>query len=248
MLIRKDDLDKNVKDAIIDIAKKYGTPFYIYSFDKIESKIALLKDALCGCGNLYYSAKANPNIDILKIMQQSGLGVEVSSICELELAKAAGFLPDKIVFSGPGKDDATIERLVDERIRCINVESFNEIRTIQEKSCLAGVVTNISIRLNPVNKMSNAGMKMTGVSSKFGVDLNDIQFVIGKATTTTFPYPSVKGIGLHFQLFHSGGSYNLSVPPTIADGLKLCNIEFYRLSAFVFALCLSNFYALFLTL
>lgn len=43
MLIRKDDLDKNVKDAIIDIAKKYGTPFYIYSFDKIESKIALLK-------------------------------------------------------------------------------------------------------------------------------------------------------------------------------------------------------------
>ena len=46
MLIRKDDLDKNVKDAIIDIAKKYGTPFYIYSFDKIESKIALLKDAV----------------------------------------------------------------------------------------------------------------------------------------------------------------------------------------------------------
>lgn len=196
MLIRKDDLDKNVKDAIIDIAKKYGTPFYIYSFDKIESKIALLKDALCGCGNLYYSAKANPNIDILKIMQQSGLGVEVSSICELELAKAAGFLPDKIVFSGPGKDDATIERLVDERIRCINVESFNEIRTIQEKSCLAGVVTNISIRLNPVNKMSNAGMKMTGVSSKFGVDLNDIQFVIGKAKEFDNVY--VAGIQVYF--------------------------------------------------
>lgn len=46
---------------------------------------------------------------------------------------------------------------------------------------------------------------------------------------TPFPYPSVKGIGLHFQLFHGGGSCNLSVSPTIANGLKLYNIVFYRL-------------------
>ena len=173
-------LHKNIESIIIEISQKYGTPFYIYSLDSIEEKIELLTDAIGKQNHLYYSVKANPNWEILKLINAHNLGVEISSLGELELVKKIGFLKERIVFSGPSKSKSLLEVLVKEHIRCVNVESLVEIKHIQEISFENGLITDISIRINPTNNNAKTGMKMTGVSSQFGIDWSDLPNVIAE--------------------------------------------------------------------
>ena len=92
-----------------DLVEAYGTPLYVYSkkrlLDNLHAFTSTLKRA--GSGHyVSYAAKANSNVELMRLLAQEDAGVDVVSAGELLIALAAGFPPQKITFDGVGKTDA----------------------------------------------------------------------------------------------------------------------------------------------
>jgi diaminopimelate decarboxylase len=111
---------------ISEIAREYGTPFYLYHGETIVERVRRVREAL-GHGGLLL-VKANPSLGVCQLIaREREAGAEVASSGELAVARAAGFEPEDIVFAGPGKTDDELRRVVEEGIFADNVESLGEI-------------------------------------------------------------------------------------------------------------------------
>ena len=115
------------------IAKKFGTPSYVYSYDKIEDNIYNFKKNFKSVNPLIcFSVKSNFNLKILNIIKKFGLGADVVSKGELIRALKAKIKPEKIVFSGVGKTTEELKFAINKKILLINAESENEIVEIEK--------------------------------------------------------------------------------------------------------------------
>ncbi len=155
-----------------NIAKKYGTPSYCYSFNQLESNINNFKKNFRSFSPLIcFSIKSNPNLNLIKEIKSLGLGADVVSIGELMLAIKAGINPKKIVFSGVGKTSNEIKYAIDKKILLINAESISEIKEIERIAKLKKRKVHIGIRLNPNTDAKTLKQISTGKKeNKFGVN------------------------------------------------------------------------------
>jgi len=154
------------------IAKKYGTPIYCYSLNKLKKNIDDFKFQFKSFNPLIcFSLKSNPNLILIKEMKKKGLGADVVSIGELMLALKAGINPKKIVFSGVGKKYGEIEFALKKKILLINVESENELILIEKIARKKNIIANIGIRLNPNTDAKTLNKISTGKKeNKFGLE------------------------------------------------------------------------------
>ncbi len=160
-------------NKLIDsIAKKYGTPLYCYSFEKIKENITNFKKNFKSFSPLIcFAVKSNTNIKILKEIKKFNIGADVVSIGELMKALKAGIKPQKIVFSGVGKTTKEIEYAVTKNILLINTESKSEILEIEKIAKKKRKIINIGIRLNPNTDAKTLSQISTGKKeNKFGVN------------------------------------------------------------------------------
>ena len=160
-------------NKLIDsIAKKYGTPLYCYSFEKIKKNITSFKKNFKSFSPLIcFAVKSNTNIKILKEIKKFNIGADVVSIGELMKALKAGIKPQKIVFSGVGKTTKEIEYAVTKNILLINTESKSEILEIEKIAKKKRKTINIGIRLNPNTDAKTLSQISTGKKeNKFGVN------------------------------------------------------------------------------
>ena len=160
-------------NKLIDsIAKKYGTPLYCYSFEKIKKNITDFKKNFKSFSPLIcFAVKSNTNIKILKEIKKFNIGADVVSIGELMKALKAGIKPQKIVFSGVGKTTKEIEYAVTKNILLINTESKSEILEIEKIAKKKRKIINIGIRLNPNTDAKTLSQISTGKKeNKFGVN------------------------------------------------------------------------------
>ena len=155
------------------IAATYGTPTYLYSRSAIETAFLDYQSALSDIPHLIcYAVKANSNLAILNVLAQLGAGFDVVSLGELERVVAAGGDPSKVVFSGVGKTTAEMQRALDLKIRCFNIESEAELLSLAELANGAGYVAPISIRVNPDVDAGTHPYISTGLrENKFGVEV-----------------------------------------------------------------------------
>ena len=158
--------------SIESIAKKYGTPLYCYSFEKIKKNITSFKKNFKSFSPLIcFAVKSNTNIKILKEIKKFNIGADVVSIGELMKALKAGIKPQKIVFSGVGKTTKEIEYAVTKNILLINTESKSEILEIEKIAKKKRKIINIGIRLNPNTDAKTLSQISTGKKeNKFGVN------------------------------------------------------------------------------
>ena len=160
-----------------EVTKIHATPFYIYSHQIISEKYKELKESLNS--EIFYSIKANSNLAIIKLIKSFGAGADVVSVGELKRALAAGVNPKKIIFEGLGKTKEDIIFAINENIRLINIESFDEIKRINLIANSLNKKINIGIRLNPnidgkmINQIST-GKK----TDKFGISIENINEII----------------------------------------------------------------------
>ena len=113
------------------IARKFDTPSYVYSYNKIKDNINNFKNKFKTINPLIcFSVKSNSNIKILSLMNKFGLGADVVSKGELMAALKSKISPKKIVFSGVSKTYEEIEFAVKKKILIINSESKSEIEII----------------------------------------------------------------------------------------------------------------------
>ena len=113
------------------LAKKFSTPFYCYSYNKLKNNIQNLNSYFKKFSPLIcFAIKSNTNINLIKEIKKFGLGADVVSKGELMLALKAGINPKKIVFSGVGKTENEIKFAIEKKILLINSESKSEIDLI----------------------------------------------------------------------------------------------------------------------
>ena len=155
-----------------DIAQKFGTPVYCYSYKKLKENIKKFKKNFKSFSPLIcFAIKSNTNINIIKEIKKFGLGADVVSMGELMMALKAGIDPKKIVFSGVGKTEIEIRYAIDKKILLINAESTSEIIAIEKIAKSVKRIVNVGIRLNPNTDAKTLKQISTGKKeNKFGVN------------------------------------------------------------------------------
>ena len=160
------------KIKVQDIAKKFGTPIYCYSYKKLKENISNFKKNFKSFSPLIcFAIKSNTNVNLIREIRKFGLGADVVSIGELMMALKAGIDPKKIVFSGVGKTSNEISYAINKKILLINAESRSEINEIERIAKSKKKIVNIGIRLNPNTDAKTLKQISTGKKeNKFGVD------------------------------------------------------------------------------
>ena len=160
------------KVRVQNIAQKYGTPAYCYSYNQLRENINNFKKNFKSFSPLIcFAIKSNTNINIIKEIKKFGLGADVVSMGELMTAIKAGINPKKIVFSGVGKTPGEISYAIDKKILLINAESESEIIEIDKIAKLKRKKIKIGIRLNPNTDAKTLSQISTGKKeNKFGVN------------------------------------------------------------------------------
>lgn len=162
--------DKKITDAV----QQFETPFYFYDRAIIEENYHRLAESIFPNAKLFYSMKANPSLGVCQIFHNLGAGIEVASAGELCVALEAGFDPSNIHFTSPGKTASEIEYALESGIHLINIESVEEAFLVNAIAKKLGKTANIGIRVNPSVCYSNAKIKMSGVSSQFGIEEEEV--------------------------------------------------------------------------
>ena len=189
------------------IAKQFGTPSYVYSYDKIKININNFKKKFKAIDPLIcFSVKSNSNLQILNLINKFGLGADVVSKGELLIALKAKIKPEKIVFSGVGKTIDELKFAISKKILLINAESENEIAEIENIAKKNNKKVNIGIRLNPDTDAKTLKKISTGQKeNKFGLTAKKFLEILDK-------YKSSKFISIICLSVHIGSQITSHVP------------------------------------
>ena len=135
------------KEKILEIIKKYPTPFHIYDERAIRQNA---RDFLKAFGKLegfkqFFAVKATPNPYILKILHDGGFGLDCSSYAELAMAEKVGIAGEDIMFSS---NDTPAEEFkkAKELGAIINLDDISHIEFLEKN---AGLPELICLRYNP---------------------------------------------------------------------------------------------------
>ena len=179
------------------IARKFGTPSYCYSLNRLKNNIQNFKNNFKSIKPLIcFSVKSNSNLQILKEIKRSGIGADVVSKGELIIALKAGISPKKIVFSGIGKTFDEIKFAIKKNILLINAESESEIREIEKIAKTKKKKINIGLRLNPNIDAKTLKKISTGKNEdKFGVAESNFLKILKKFKNSK--YLNIKCLSVH---------------------------------------------------
>jgi diaminopimelate decarboxylase len=160
------------KVKVNDLAKRFGTPIYCYSYKQLNENIKNFKKSFKSFSPLIcFAVKSNSNVNLIREIRKLGLGADVVSMGELMMALKAGIKPEKIVFSGVGKTSDEINYAINKKILLINAESKSEIIEIEKIAKSKKKIVNIGIRLNPNTDAKTLTQISTGKKeNKFGVN------------------------------------------------------------------------------
>lgn len=170
--------------AIDALAKKYGTPLYIYSqgtltdhFQKLDQALAPLDHLVC------FAMKSNSNLAVLRVLANLGSGFDIVSGGELQRVIAAGGDPRKCIFAGVGKTEAEIEFALKQGVYSFNAESEPELVRINKVAARLKKVAPVAVRVNP-NVEANTHSKITTgtYENKFGIAFEQVEGVYARAS------------------------------------------------------------------
>lgn len=164
-------------ETVGDIARRYGTPLYLYDTSIIRQRAQTLRSSFPDFAVLY-SVKSNPNRKVCELLAGLGFGAGVSSVAEIELALACGFAPDKLAYVGPAKSYHDLAVAADAHVGMIYAESRTELERLETIARERGAPLPIALRVNTRNRPSSAGEFMAGEPSPFGIDEETIPEVV----------------------------------------------------------------------
>ena len=226
------------KLSVSNIAKKEGTPFYIYSENQIKENyikfvntFKKVKPLVC------FAAKSNSNLSILRSLGKLGAGTDVVSVGELLKALKAGIKANKIVFSGVGKTEEELKIAINKKILLINCESESEAKIINKIAKRSNKKISIGFRLNPnIDAKTHKKISTGKANNKFGISIKNFSFFfkeikklkniklealsvhIGSQILTDVPYKKVlivlskliKSLDLNLKYIDLGGGFGIN--------------------------------------
>ena len=158
------------------VAAAIGTPAYVYNAETIRRQFRRLDEAFRDVPHqICFAVKSNANLAVLRVLRDAGAGADIVSGGELERALAAGFDPQRIVFSGVGKSPAELEQAVAAGVGHIHLESADELRALSCVARTAGREVPVGVRVNPDVTAETHPYIATGQGGiKFGVPFDQV--------------------------------------------------------------------------
>jgi diaminopimelate decarboxylase len=162
------------KVSLETLAKRNGTPLYVYSADQMVQRLGLFQQAFASRPHLVcYAVKANSALAILKLLADQGAGFDIVSGGELErVLAAAPEAAGRVVFSGVGKTVAEIDLALEADILQFNVESEAELELLEARARKLKRKARFALRVNPDVFAETHPYISTGLREhKFGIDI-----------------------------------------------------------------------------
>ncbi|MBU2253147.1 MAG: diaminopimelate decarboxylase [Proteobacteria bacterium] len=183
--------------SVQKIAREVGTPFYLYSHRTLLHHFRVFDTAFAEVPHIVcFAVKANSNTAILRIFVREGGGVDLVSGGELYRALKAGADPGKIVYSGVGKREDEIDFALKTGILMFNVESDQELETINARAEILGIRAGIGLRVNPDVDPETHPHISTGLKeNKFGINVEASLMAYRRAAT--LKNLDIKGVSCH---------------------------------------------------
>ena len=190
-----------------ELARRFGTPCYVYSGAAISAAYGEFRAALQGRDALVcYSVKANSNLSVLALLARLGAGFDIVSGGELARVIAAGGDVRKTLFSGVGKTESEIAAALEHGIYCLNLESEAELERVEAVARRLRRRAPVAFRVNPDIDARTHPYISTGLrENKFGVAHDEAERLCARAAA--MPGIELVGIGCHI-----GSLLNESAP------------------------------------
>jgi diaminopimelate decarboxylase len=180
------------------LARKYGTPLYVYSAENIRQRVQLFSEAFAGMRHMVcYSVKANSNLSLLRLLSDLQTGFDIVSGGELErvrqVSKAA---VRRVVFSGVGKTASEMDAALAAGILVFNVESPAELELLEQRAKHLRKRAPVALRVNPDVFAETHPYISTGMTEhKFGVEMRTAMRLYQRAARSRFLDPI--GVSVH---------------------------------------------------
>lgn len=186
----------------VDLAKKYGTPLYVFDVSSIRDQIRKFKSAFENAGLHYqisYASKAFAVKAIYQVMKQEAVHIDVVSGGELQTSLAAGFPSDKISFHGNNKTFEELVMAVQNHVGVIMLDNFHEIDLLSRILKTDHEKINVMLRLTPGISAHTHKYDQTGqTDSKFGFDVESGQ--AKKAMQLVLEDENMNLLGIHAHI------------------------------------------------
>ncbi|MEM3731193.1 MAG: diaminopimelate decarboxylase [Candidatus Bathyarchaeia archaeon] len=197
--------------SALKLVEEFGTPLYVISEKKIRENYRRFASAFSSRYQkvrVLYSAKANTNISILRILKSEGAWIDAVSAGEVYLALQAGFQPNQIFYTGINVGDEEFHFVIDKNVM-VNVDSLSQLKRLLK----IGVPPALSVRINTEFGAGHHEYVVTaGKTTKFGVDAETALEAYKLAKNA-----GVKKFGIHMHI----GSGIMDVPPYLNATEKL---------------------------
>lgn len=183
--------------ALATLAKKFGTPLYVYSQRTLTRHFRALDEAMRPVAHLVcFAVKSNSNQSVLRTLANLGSGFDIVSGGELQRVIAAGGDARKCVFAGVGKTEAEIEFALRRGVYSFNAESEPELQRINRVAARLKKVAPVAVRVNPnVDAHTHAKITTGTYENKFGVAFENIEGVYARAAK--LKHLRLRGLQMH---------------------------------------------------
>ena len=180
------------EDTLLQIAKDYGSPVYVYDAHKMETQYKRLTAAFNKVKHLKvnYAAKALTNISVLKFINHLGAGLDTVSIQEVQLGLHAGFQAENIIYTPNGVSLEEIENVAKLGVQ-INIDNLSILEQFGTKHPKVPVC----IRINPhIMAGGNTNISVGHIDSKFGISIHQTPLLLRIVENTNM---TINGIHMH---------------------------------------------------
>jgi len=208
----------------VELVETYGSPLYVYSEKVLRERCRELKNIISYENfKVNYSAKANTNLHLLKIVKDEGLLVDAMSPGEMEIEFKAGYSPEEILFISNNVSDEELKYAISKGV-LVSVDSLSQLESY-------GKLNNggrVAVRINPgFGAGHHAKVITAGKNTKFGIEpsyIHELKHILEKYNLT------LVGVNQHIgSLFMNGESYTNAAQVIFSFAEEFPELEFVDL-------------------
>jgi diaminopimelate decarboxylase len=193
----------------LELVREFGSPAYVVAEDDLRSKARAFTSALSSRHRdweVLFGSKAFPATAVYRVFAEEGLGCDVASGGELELARRAGFDPARIYLHGNAKSEGELQEALRAGVGHVVLDSFDDLVRLEALAAQEGRQQAVLIRVTPgVAGDTHHAISTGQADSKFGFSVEEARDAIARLHSA----PHLELAGLHFHI----GSQLLDLEP-----------------------------------
>jgi diaminopimelate decarboxylase len=167
-----------------ELVGEFGSPLVVYDEATVRARARAYR-ATAPDAFIAYGTKAFPNVEVLRLLAEEGIGADVSTLGELRFATAAGIAGDRLVVHGNNKSDDELAAAA-KLGALVVLDSLEEVDRARE----AGIARTL-IRFTPgIDANTHQAIRTAHHGSKFGLPAHDVIEAVRRA-------PETEGLHVH---------------------------------------------------